>query len=182
VKITAIILAGGKSSRMGEDKGLMLFNGKPMIKYIIEVIKPLVDKVIIISNNTDYEQFGYEVCQDIIKEKGPIAGIYTGLKYSKTTKNIVLSCDVPFVNTEVIKLLIGKSENADVVIPEKGNRTHQLIGMYDQSCIDTFKDELDKDQLKLKIAIEKLNYKVVDVNHIDEKIFNNINSKNDIKA
>ena len=61
MKRTAIILAGGKSSRMGEDKGLMLFEGKTMIQYIIDTIQPLVDDVIIISNQTGYGIFGFPV-------------------------------------------------------------------------------------------------------------------------
>jgi len=182
MKFTAIILAGGKSSRMGEDKGLMLFDDKPMIHHIINVAKPLVDEIIIVSNNKEYEQFGYPVYEDLIKDKGPLAGIYTGLKYAKTAKNIVLSCDVPFVSEALIQLLLNNCETVDVVIPEKENRTHQLIGVYDKSCVPTFKNELDKDQRKLKLAIEELTYKVVDANHIDAQIFNNINSKDDIEA
>ena len=182
MKLTAIILAGGKSSRMGEDKGLMFFKDKPMIQYIIDVVKPLVNEIMIVTNEKKYEQFGYPVYKDIIKDKGPLAGIVTGLTYSTTAKNIVLSCDVPFVNEGILRLLIADCENFDVVIPEKENRTHQLIGVYDKSCLATFKRELENDQRKLKLAIEKLNYKTVNANHIADKIFNNINSKHDIEA
>lgn len=182
MKLTGIILAGGKSSRMGEDKGLMAFENKPMVQHIIEVVKPWVKNIIIIANNREYEQFGYPVYEDLIKDKGPLAGIYTGLNFSKMDKNIVLSCDVPFVNDEVIELLVDNCRDVDVVIPEKDKRTHQLIGLYDKSCIDTFKSELENNQLKLKLAIEKMNYKAVDANFIKDKIFNNINSKDDIEA
>ncbi len=181
MELTGIILAGGKSSRMGEDKGLMLFEGKPMIQYIIEVVKPLVKSIVIIANDKEYEQFGYPIYEDLIKGKKPLAGIYTGLKHSTTTKNLVMSCDVPYVNEEVLKLLIENC-NVDVVIPLKGDRTHQLIGVYDKKCIDIFKMELENDQRKIKMAIEKLNCKTIDANHINDKIFNNINSKNDIEA
>ncbi|MBL4594577.1 MAG: molybdenum cofactor guanylyltransferase [Flavobacteriales bacterium] len=180
--LTGIILAGGKSSRMGEDKGLMSFEGKPMIQHIIDVVKPLVNNLIIIANDQEYEQFGYTVYRDLIKNKGPLAGIYTGLTHSNTEKNLVLSCDVPFVNEAILKLLIDSCEGVDVVIPKKDNRTHQLIGVYDKSCTEIFKSELEDDQLKLKLAIEKLNYKAINANLIDDKIFNNINSRNDIEA
>ena len=153
-----------------------------MIQYIIDTVTPLVDELIIISNNSEYKQFGHPVYEDLIKEKGPLAGIYTGLNYSKAEKNLVLSCDVPFVNTDLLKKLIENCNAVDVVIPEKENRTHQLIGVYDKSCSPSFKDELDNNQLKLKLAIEKLTYSVIDVNYIDAQIFNNINSKNDIEA
>ena len=182
MNLTGIILAGGKSSRMGEDKGLMLFEGKAMIQHIIAVVKPLVNDIIIIANNSTYEQFGYPVYEDLIKEKGPLAGIYTGLKKSTTAKNLILSCDVPFVNESILDLLIKNCENYDVVIPEKEGRTHQLIGVYDEKCIDTFKNELDNDQRKLRLAIEKMDFKILDANKLADKIFNNINSKNDIET
>ena len=101
MKYTAIILAGGKSSRMGSDKGLVLLNGKPMISYIIEILKKMQIPIIIISNNENYKQFGLPVFADIIKEKGPLGGIYTGLKNSKTESNIIVSCDVPFYQIEL---------------------------------------------------------------------------------
>jgi len=182
MKITAIILAGGKSSRMGEDKGLMIFNEKPMIQHIIDVAKPLVDETIIISNNTAYEQFNCPVFEDLIKDKGPLAGIYTGLMHSKTAKNLILSCDVPFVNEPLLKTLIANCKDVDVVIPKKDNRTHQLIGVYDKSCASSFKTAINNNELKIKLAIEKLNLKIIKFDEMNSKIFNNINAKNDITA
>jgi len=182
MSITAIILAGGKSSRMGEDKGLMLFEGKSMIEHIINLAKPLVNHILIISNNSAYHQFGYPVFEDFVKDKGPLVGIFTGLQNTTTVKNLILSCDVPFVNNELIELLLSHSENYDVVIPEKDKRTHQLIGVYNKSCIATIKEEIANDQLKIKLAIKKLNFKIVDANHIDARVFHNINTKEDAKT
>ncbi len=180
--LTTIILAGGKSSRMGEDKGLMLFEAKPMIQYIIDTVKPLTKNIIIIANNNDYQKFGYPVFEDVIKDKGPLAGILTGLQKSTTDKNLILSCDVPFANKQLLDLLISNAHNAKVIIPEKEKRTHQLIGIYDKSCIPTFKTEVDNNRLKMKLAIEKLNYKIIDANHIDAQVFHNINTKEDVNT
>ena len=181
MKVTAIILAGGKSSRMGVDKGLMSFKNKPMAQHVIDAVKPFVNNIIIIANQKEYSIFGYPTYKDILKEKGPLAGIYTGLQHSQTENNIVVSCDVPFINDKLLKLLLHDSLNFDVVIPEKDNRTHPLIGCYKKSCSTLFKEQLDKEKLKLKTAIEKLNYKVINANHISEITFSNINCKDDIK-
>ncbi len=180
MKITAIILSGGKSSRMGEDKGLMSLDGKPMAMHVINTVKPLVDDIMIISNQEGYDLFGYRVYSDLIKNAGPLAGIYTGLKHTKTDKNIVLSCDVPFVTKEVLVELINNCKDQDVTICENDGRTHQLIGVYNKSCADYFKQELANNQRKIKLAIQKLNFKIVNLNHFDKRIFNNINSRNDI--
>jgi len=179
---TGIILAGGKSSRMKEDKGLMLLDGKPMIQYVIDVLKPLLDEIIIISNNIDYEQFGYPVYPDVIKEKGPLAGLYTGLFHSQSEINIVLSCDVPFVNKDLISFLLDEHQHHQITIPIKDERTHQLIGVFSKSCEVIFGISLEKDELKLLTAFKNLNLNIVDSNHFEAKIFKNLNSPNDLDS
>ena len=70
--INGYVLAGGKSSRMGKDKGMIIYNGKAIIEYIIEQLKPLVNKLVIVSNNFEYEKFGVEVINDLLKDIGPV--------------------------------------------------------------------------------------------------------------
>ena len=86
--ITGIILAGGKSSRMGSDKGFLKLNDKRFVLYSIEALKPLVSEILIVSDNENYDTFGYKRIEDIIKNSGPVAGIYSGLKASKTEYNL----------------------------------------------------------------------------------------------
>lgn len=179
---TAIILAGGNSSRMGEDKGLMLVDGKPMIKHVIDIAKGVVENIIIISNNKEYDKFGYPVIQDEVKGKGPLGGIYTGLMHSKTQLSLVLSCDIPYVNASLLNLLISHSEDADITIPRKDDITHQLMGVFSKRCLITFKNALDDDKLKLITVFEKLNLNIVDASHFSGRLFTNVNEKNDIKA
>lgn len=176
MNIGAIILAGGKSSRMGQDKGLMLLNNKPMIVHLLNTVKTITNDIIIVSNNAEYAQFGFDVKEDLIKNAGPLAGIYTGLTFSKHNKNIVLSCDVPFVSQKLLHFLIENSVNADVTIPINAEKTHQVIGVYDKSCINIFKDELQHNQLKIKSALNKVTLNVVDANAFSSKEFLNINT------
>lgn len=178
--INAILLAGGKSSRMGSDKGLLLLNNKPMLQHVIDAVQPLVDEIIIVSNQKEYKQFGFPVFEDSIKDAGPLAGIYTGLLASKTHQNIVLSCDVPYVSVELIALLIEKSLGFDVTIPKKNDRTHPMIGVYTQNCLPIFEKELEKQQLKVKLALEKVLLNIVDVSAFDDFNFLNINTKEDL--
>lgn len=181
MKIGAIILAGGKSSRMGQDKGLLLLHNKPMIVHLLDTVRKLTDDVIIISNNSDYLKFELPVYEDLIKDAGPLAGIYTGLTHSKHNKNIVLSCDVPFVSIELLNHLIESSKNYDVVIPTNNNKTHQVIGIYDKTCIPLFKEELEINQRKIKEALKKVRLNVVDANQFSPKDFVNINTPEDLR-
>ena len=129
MKFTVIILAGGKSSRMGTDKGLVLMNEIPMIERVIKTVKKAgLSEIIIVSNNTEYKQFGLPVFPDVIPDKGPLGGIYTGLLKSSTVKNLILSCDVPFINETVLKLLIRNGLKSKVTIVKYENRIHNQIG------------------------------------------------------
>ena len=187
MKITGIILAGGKSSRMGDDKGLMLLNGKPMVQYVIQALQKVVSTIIIISNNEEYEKFGFKVYNDLIKEKGPVGGIYTGLHYSDTEINICVSCDTPLINSSFLSWLLLNSKNNLVTISSYKGKTNQLIGVYKKSGIEIFKKRLDHDLLKLKDAILELNSEVLEVSEMnsslvfDESIFLNANTKYDLE-
>ncbi|MDX2362292.1 MAG: molybdenum cofactor guanylyltransferase [Crocinitomicaceae bacterium] len=180
---TGIILAGGKSSRMGSDKGLLPFSGIPMIQHLIQELEQLNLPILIISNNADYKRFGYPVIEDIIKEKGPVGGIYTALTATSTEMNVILSCDAPFVKKELIKNLIDASENHDVTVSSYNNKLHPLIGVYKKSSLNTFEESLKNDQLRLREVIDLLNTNIVDFSaeSIDDRMFNNINTKDELK-
>lgn len=136
---SCIILSGGMSRRMGEDKGSMIIQGKPMILHILERLNGKINDAVIVLNNQERinsynellnayvpvkieENFTYsiEFIEDEVKDKGPVAGIMTGLKNIKTDYAIVLPCDSPFISEDNIKTmfdLLESSENTDAVIP-----------------------------------------------------------------
>ncbi len=182
--ISAIILAGGKSSRMGTDKGLMDFNGKLMISYIIETLNSLQLPIHIISNNANYASLGFPTHTDLIEDAGPVGGIYTGLKKVNSETSIVLSCDVPFVTAELLNTLIEQSQNHDASIAKFQNKLHPLIGVYNNSCTDIFKEHLDKRQYKLMKVCDNLELNIVDFTQHESlassHFFANINSPKEI--
>ena len=116
--LAAIILAGGRSSRMGTEKGLMPFRGKPMIRHIIDLLQSLdINPIQIITQHGAYEQFELPCYPDLIQNKGPLGGIYSGLVHSTATKNLVLGCDMPFLTKARCALGInGKSVYTDPLI------------------------------------------------------------------
>ena len=180
--VTGIILAGGKSRRMGSDKGLMIINGKPMIQYIIDQLESLGIPLLIVSNNPKYETFGIPVFEDSIKSKGPMAGIYTGLLHSSTEKNVVLSCDVPKISATLIQKLLYADDKSDVCILKHKNTLHPLIGMYKRSLLKDVKTSLNKDQLKMKQFCIDMNCSVLDIvdDQFDAELILNINTKEEL--
>lgn len=176
-----IILAGGKSSRMGEDKGLKNLNGKPMVSHVIDTAHKISDNIILIANNRDYLMFGIPVYDDLYKETGPLGGIYTGLHYSRFEKNLVLSCDIPFVNTELLEFIIASSSDYDITVPVHNGRSHQLIGIYQKSCLKVFQKQLYNGNYKIRDAFDLLNVQKLNCDEFDKRYFRNINSPDDLK-
>lgn len=177
--ITGFVLAGGKSSRMGQDKGLMLLNGKEMLLLVIEQLLPCVDEVVIVSNNEAYKRFGFTVIEDLIKDAGPAGGIFTALKNSGTELNFILSCDMPFISTLAIEYFIQQADD-DVCIATEHGKQHPLFGMYNKSIVDMLEILINQNELKLQHIIKKFNHRLINMNawvNDENELFYNINSK-----
>lgn len=159
--ITAIILAGGKSTRMKTDKGLVLFKSKPLIQHVIDAISPLTPSIIIITSNPAYEKFGYPCFADEIHHKGPLAGIFTGLTHSSTQKNILLGCDMPFLTTTLLEALISDCGNEDVLLTEHQGKAEPLCSIYDLHCIPHLRKCLEENHLKITDALQGLHTRVI---------------------
>jgi molybdopterin-guanine dinucleotide biosynthesis protein A len=162
-KITAYILAGGKSQRMGTDKGLLLLNGKPFVSHICEAVKPIVgENIVIVSSNADYDFFGYTRIEDIVPDKGPVGGIYTALQQSKTKLNFILSVDAPLVSTELLFwMLENRDDSYGMTQVQAEEKIYPLIAIYDRSLGIIFEENLKKNQLRLRQVIEGIRYKTL---------------------
>ena len=175
--ITGIILAGGKSSRMGSDKGFINLNSKPFIVHIIEALKPLVNTIIIVSDNTDYDKFGYQRVNDIIKNYGPISGLYSGLSSSRTKYNLVLSCDIPLIKTFILEQLIKQfNDDYDMVQLQSENKSMPLIAIYKTHCLHAFESQIKKKEKRLQVAVEKLKNKTINLDPENDQYLKNINT------
>lgn len=185
MKITAFILAGGKSSRMGSDKGLVVFRRKKMVQHVINTLSESgFANPIIVSNNDDYKEFGLEVIEDEIKDKGPLGGVYSALLHSKTDLNMIISCDVPFIQTKVIELLVNSVEDQAVTVLCNDYQIHPLIGVYHKKVLKNLRLHLDKDNLKVLSFIQFCGVKIIDTNDYFKDLsincFENINTRKDL--
>ncbi|MCP5064019.1 MAG: molybdenum cofactor guanylyltransferase [Ignavibacteriae bacterium] len=146
---TAIILSGGKSSRMGTNKSHLEINGKTLIERTVQLCNSLFDETIIITNNeNEYKNLNVKCYKDIYPNFGPLSGIHSGLVNSKTENNFIISCDMPFVNGEIIDFLIKYNSNKQIVLPKVKKDIYTMCGIYKNSCTH----EAEK---LLKIAIEE---------------------------
>ncbi|MBU3821651.1 molybdenum cofactor guanylyltransferase [Flavobacteriaceae bacterium XHP0103] len=180
-KITAIILAGGKSSRMGTDKGFLTLNNKWFVQHIIDAAKPLVNDFIIVSDDNEYDIFNYNRITDCIKEAGPLAGIYTGLKHTKTNYNLVLSCDIPLINSTVLNKLIDAMDDCSEVIQiESLGRTMPLIALYKKQCEHKFLELLNQGERRLQYAVNHCQFKNVVIENEKAMFTKNINTPKEL--
>jgi molybdenum cofactor guanylyltransferase len=173
--ITGVIMAGGKSSRMGSDKGLLLFKGKMLVQYGIDLLKPFCSELLISTNNSDYLQFGLPLIADEIPDCGPMGGIYSALKASKTEYILAVACDMPFVTVATIQLLMEHIEGFDCVVPMVKDKLEPLCGVYSKAQIDKIEENIRIGELAMIYFIIKSNFKVIELkNGLME--FSNINS------
>ncbi len=177
---SGIILAGGQSSRMGQDKALMEIDGIPMIQRIASVLKEFTDEIIIASNNTIHHQYGDSGISDNFPHAGPMAGIETGLQIARNNSSIVVSCDTPFITATILESLVAEKDH-DAIIARCNGRIHPLVGIYRDSSLETIQSHLSTKRLKMQDLLHSLNTKFIDFPNSMEEAFNNINTKEEWK-
>ncbi len=177
-KITAFILAGGKSQRMGTDKGLLLLNGKLFVSHICEAVKPIVgENIVIVSSNADYDFLGFTRIEDIVPEKGPVGGIYTALQRTKTRLNFILSVDAPLISAELLLwILDNRDDSFKMTQVQFEDKAYPLIAIYDQSLASIFEENLKKNQLRLRQVIKEIKHQTLVISEKWSDQVQNINT------
>jgi molybdenum cofactor guanylyltransferase len=176
--ITGIVMAGGRSSRMGTDKSLMLLRGKSLVQYAIDAIKPLCAQVVISANKNAYDFTGCEVWPDIYPIQAPMIGLYSCLKRSTTDVNIVVSCDMPLLQTSLFEHLLSELGSNDIVVPEHDNHMEPLCGIYRSSVASSLKAFIEAQNYKLHEFISASSHLSLSINpsHFSPYIFMNVNT------
>jgi molybdenum cofactor guanylyltransferase len=184
MNFTGIILAGGKSSRMGTDKGLMDFKGKKLIEYPLNLLSSFCSEIIISSNNDAYRQFGFPVVADEIEDAGPAAGLAAALIAGSNEWNLVLSCDVPYVNEEAIQFLISFAGSGLGAVPEHDGFLEPLIAFYHRSFSWVLESDIRSGNRQMNRIIDHTDINLVDFSPILIKyprIFDNFNTPGDLE-
>jgi molybdenum cofactor guanylyltransferase len=180
--ITVSILCGGKSSRMESEKGLVLWRNKAFIEHIIEAVLPITNNIQLITNTQEYNHLSYPKVNDIIAEKGPLGGIYSALESTKTELNLILSCDIPLISTEILLELIQKHNlKTDISILADELKIHPLIGVYNRSILTIIKQSIEENDLKMMHLLEKVNHQIIKVGSDKTDQLKNINTISELK-
>ena len=197
---SCIILCGGQSRRMGQDKGSMIIQDKPMIKHILSTLNHHIDEAIIVLNDKSrvdrYSEFinsndySYQITflEDKIKNKGPLPGIMTGLGKINSNYALVLPCDSPYVSEKYIETIFSQIDvnyQAIVLYHDETNRlktSEPLHSIYKKEIIADIEKLVNDDILHIKGLIEKIDTKfvLIDNKKIEKKEFRNLNRPEDI--
>jgi molybdopterin-guanine dinucleotide biosynthesis protein A len=128
------ILAGGASRRMGQNKALLPFRGKPLLRHQLDLLSPLFPEILISANDAaPYSPFGHRVVPDLFTEPCSLSGIHALLKAAAAPRVFVVACDLPFLNPALVGMLLERP--GDVVVPESDRGLEPLHAIYSQSCL-----------------------------------------------
>jgi molybdenum cofactor guanylyltransferase len=159
---TAIILAGGQSSRMGTNKALLQLKGKTVIEGMVEKLENIVDNTIIVTNTfEDYAFLHLPMIEDKRKGKGPLAGMEAGLAATQTERNLIVACDMPFISVELGKYLLSCLGEYQAAVPEISGQLHPLFAAYRKDVNEAVTQSLEEDQLRIRHFLHNIHVKIV---------------------
>lgn len=185
---SAVILCGGKSSRMGFDKCEIKVNNKFLVEIIAEQLSEVFEDIVLVSNDLErFKHTEYTVIKDIIANSGPIGAIYTALKQSTSKYIFVTACDMPIINLDYIKYMMEliKIENVEGVASYNSKYIEPLYAFYSTDMLWSFDLELKKNNFKLLDVIRNSNMHYVEEEKVreyckDMDIFINLNYESDL--
>jgi molybdopterin-guanine dinucleotide biosynthesis protein A len=185
---SVIVLAGGKGKRLGGNKALLSFMGRPLIEHVLKRVEELAEEILIVSDELKlpFDHPKVLLIPDVFPQGGPLGGIYSGLNASKNEWAFAFGCDMPFIQPSVLKLIALVSPGFDAVVPLIGGKPQPLHALYSKSCLEAFRGDLEKGLLKLTRSLSLLKVRYLsqeEIKAFDPHLisFFNINSPADLE-
>lgn len=190
--VTAIVLAGGKSKRMGRDKLLIEVEGKRLLQRVLDSLELIFDDIMIVAASAEtgetlekFKWVRHRIVRDLIPDKASMGGLYTGLSYAASERVFAVAGDMPFLNNDLIRYIISK-DDYDIVIPHTSRGLHPLHAVYSRKCLPLIKVMLDEGDLSISSLALKMNrYDVSEeeIRRVDPDITSliNINTPEDLQ-
>ncbi len=188
--MTGIILSGGKNTRMGTNKAFLEVCGERLIDRTVRLFRELFDEVIVVTNEPLlYLSLDVTVVTDVMKGKGALGGIYSGIFYASSHQSFIAACDMPFLCKPFIEHMIANRDNADIVIPEKMGGGTRLIeplhAVYAKTCLAPIRSLLVRNELKISGFFKGLRMRVIPEDTVKRfdpcgRMFMNVNTKQDL--
>jgi molybdopterin-guanine dinucleotide biosynthesis protein A len=186
--ITGVILAGGKSSRMGQNKALMSLGGHRLIDRVVHVLRDIFADLLLVTNSPDiYADLEVPMVSDVFPEKGSLGGIYSAVVHAPALYCFVVACDMPFLQPSVIRYLVEQMVDNDVVIPDVHGEMQPLHAIYSKACLAPMRQRLDANRLKIIGFLSAVRVRIVSTGEmlaLDPQLytFQNLNTPEEFQA
>jgi len=185
----ALIMAGGKSTRLGRDKASETLLGRPMLQHVIDRVTPVVDEIVVVKARGQTlpemtSELPLRVAEDLYPDSGPLGGIYTGLSATDASRCLAVACDMPLLSEPLLRELLRRSAECDVVMPVL-QFPEPLHAVYSRACIDPIRERLEARQLKITNflgAVQVCYMREEDCRRLDPDLrsFSNTNTEEDL--
>jgi molybdopterin-guanine dinucleotide biosynthesis protein A len=188
--MTSIILAGGRSSRLGRNKALQVIGGKSLIQWVVDRVAIVSTEIIIATAGGEAIPCSsvarIKTAADIHPEKGPLAGIHSGLLASSSRRAIVVGCDTPFFSVALLEYMTQTSPVFDVVVPRVKEKVEPLCAVYSKNCVAPIHELLKQNELRIIELFPMVKVRYVEEDEIDNfdpehLSFFNINTQADLE-
>ena len=189
--ISGIVLAGGMSRRLGRDKAVELIGGEPLIARVIGRLSQVSEEMVVVVNEMERASElplpeSAKVAVDIYPGKGPLGGIFTGLSAVDSDWGIVVACDMPFLNVELLKHMLALRDGFDAVVPVRAGHPEPTHALYSKVCLPHIERKLKVDDLKIASFFDDVRVRFVaeeDIIRLDpERLsFFNVNTQQDLE-
>ena len=190
IEVTGVLLAGGKSRRMGEDKRYLVMGGETLLERGLGVLRSVFQEVlVVIAQDSPPVGVDARVVKDLVPECGSLGGLYTGLMQATTPYIFVVACDMPFLNQAVIAQFTSRRATADIVMAKLAARLHPMHALYGKRCLPVLEQMIQVRQLKIQEVVLHASLRVqyvteTDLSSIDPsgRSFQNVNTPADFEA
>ena len=187
-RLTAFILAGGKSSRMGADKAFLELQGRPLLVRAIDLARAITSDVRIVGDAEKFASFG-PIIEDTFRDSGPLGGIHAALRSSTTDLNLILAVDLPFLTAAFLRLLVERAEDSSAVVtlPRTAQGWQPLCAIYRRAFADAAEKALRGGNFKIDALFDQVPVQPLDEADLYESgfslnIFHNLNTREDLEA
>ncbi|MBA5867687.1 MAG: NTP transferase domain-containing protein [Nitrospira sp. CR1.3] len=188
--VTGVLLAGGKSRRMGEDKRFLHVGERTLLESGLEVLRSVFQEIlIIIAQDSPELAADAPVIRDLVPDCGSLGGLYTGLKEATTDDIFVAACDMPFLDSKTIRYFVDLRGDADVAMANFRNQLHPMHALYSRRCLSVIEGMIAAGQLKIQDMLRHPSLRVRIVTEVDLKAidpdgrsFRNVNTPADLEA
>src|SRR3989338_6028167 len=186
-RLTGVILAGGVSQRMGQEKACLPWGDATLLEHCIDTLRPAVDEIIVaVSDAQRFDLRNVQVVEDLIPGAHALGGLYTGLRAASSGWCFVCACDMPFVNPRLVRALAVQAHGYDAVIPKTTQGLQPLHAVYATSALGAMEAQLRRRQWDLHALVTQVRAKILepDAIHVfdpEERSFLNLNSPEDYR-